>query len=213
MPHYPRGWAMASNTPFRLYKINTHAGGHTVPFIVSWPAACAGPAASRRQYAHVTDVLPTLLELIGVERPTERHGRRCSRWTDQLRWPRWPTPSTRRPRTEQYYEMVGHRGFYRDGWEVVTRHEPLTPFDDAEWELYDLGDRPDRAPRPRRRAPREGGRAGRGVGGGGLGQPGVSRSTRALPQVPPAPGADAGVQRAGDDLAGTPTLERWRSLS
>ena len=37
-PHYPRGWAMASGTPFRLYKINTHQGGHSVPFCLSWPA-------------------------------------------------------------------------------------------------------------------------------------------------------------------------------
>ena len=63
-PHYPRGWAMASNTPWRLYKINTHAGGHTVPFIVSWPervAAAGAGGGCRRQYAHVTDLLPTLL--------------------------------------------------------------------------------------------------------------------------------------------------------
>ncbi|CAN5206428.1 hypothetical protein BH20ACT3_BH20ACT3_08050 [soil metagenome] len=41
--HYPRGWAMASNTPFRLYKINTHAGGHSVPFIFHWPGAPSPP--------------------------------------------------------------------------------------------------------------------------------------------------------------------------
>ena len=44
--------------------------------------------------------------------------------------------------------MNGHRGYYRDGWEVVTLHQPLTPFDDDEWELYDLRHRPDRAARP-----------------------------------------------------------------
>ena len=78
-PHYPRGWAMASGTPFRLYKINTHQGGHSVPFIFSWPAgARAGKLGAdgeiRRQYLHVTDVLPTLLELVGVERPDARNG-------------------------------------------------------------------------------------------------------------------------------------------
>jgi hypothetical protein len=39
---------------------------------------------------------------------------------------------------EQYYELEGHRGLYRDGWEVVTRRQPRTPFTDADWELYDL---------------------------------------------------------------------------
>ena len=67
-PHYPRGWAMAGNTPFRLYKINTHAGGHTVPFIVSWPSHLTSTSGEsgeyRRQYGHLTDVLPTLCELL-----------------------------------------------------------------------------------------------------------------------------------------------------
>ena len=43
-PHYPRGWAMLGNTPFRLYKINTHAGGHSVPCILSWPERVDGEA-------------------------------------------------------------------------------------------------------------------------------------------------------------------------
>ena len=74
-PHYPRGWAMAGNTPFRLYKINTHQGGHSVPFIVSWPGGIADAAGEfRRQYQHVTDLLPTLLEIVGVERPATRDG-------------------------------------------------------------------------------------------------------------------------------------------
>src|SRR5207344_1308084 len=75
-PHYPRGWAMAGNTPFRLYKINTHAGGHRVPFILKVPDALAETTAGswRDQYAHVTDLLPTLLELTNVPPPTERNG-------------------------------------------------------------------------------------------------------------------------------------------
>ena len=98
----------------------------------------------RRQYLHVTDVLPTLLELLRHRAmPTERHGRALSRSAgSELRRDaarRRRSPSTHR---EQYYEMNGHRGFYRDGWEVVTLHQPLTPFDDDEWELYDLRDDP-----------------------------------------------------------------------
>ena len=138
MPHYPRGWAMASNTPFRLYKINTHAGGHSVPFVLSWPERLAARGELRRQYAHIVDLLPTLLDLTRVEAPTERHGRPLipmAGTTFAATLADAEHPSTR---TEQVYEMVGHRGFYRDGWEVVTRHVPMTPIDDAEWQLYDL---------------------------------------------------------------------------
>ena len=82
LPHYPMGWAMASNTPFRLYKINTHQGGHQVPFIVHWPAGLEGSSEAeqlvrgqgeiRTQYQHITDLLPTLAELTGLEIPTQQ---------------------------------------------------------------------------------------------------------------------------------------------
>jgi arylsulfatase len=137
-PHYPRGWAMASGTPFRLYKINTHQGGHSVPMLLAGPGIPAD--GFRRQFAHVTDVLPTLLEVLDVPAPTERHGK-----------PLKPVAGTSFAPTltggasahrEQHYEMVGHRGFYRDGWELVTLHYPFTAFSDAEWELYDLANDP-----------------------------------------------------------------------
>ena len=137
-PHYPRGWAMASGTPFRLYKINTHQGGHSVPMILRGPGVPQGEL--RRQFAHVTDVLPTLLDLLQIEAPTERNGQPLKPVAGTSFVPTFTDgPSEHR---EQHYEMVGHRGFYRDGWEVVTLHQPLTPITDAEWELYDLANDP-----------------------------------------------------------------------
>ncbi len=139
-PHYPRGWAMAGNTPFRLYKINTHAGGHTVPFIVSWPSRLAdpGPTPLRRQYAHISDLLPTVLDIAGIEAPTHRHGLALKPITGTSFAATLTDPVAPSDHVEQHYEMIGHRGFYRDGWEIVTLHHPLTPFGDGEWELYDL---------------------------------------------------------------------------
>jgi arylsulfatase len=141
-PHYPRGWAMSSGTPFRLYKINTHQGGHSVPFICSWPDGLADRGTRRRQYAHVTDLLPTLLELVGVERPATRNGVEQATldgvsYAAGLRDP--DAPSAHR---EMVSECWGHRGLYRDGWELVTLHQPLTPFADTEWELYHLDSDP-----------------------------------------------------------------------
>ena len=142
--HYPRGWAMASNTPWRLYKINTHAGGHSVPFLLSWPnRPDAIPWGERRgQWAFVTDVLPTLLELTGVALDDERGGRPLQPLAGTSFAAALRDPAARHGHTEQYFEMNGHRGFYRDGWEIVTRHTPLTEFGDHEWELYDLGGDP-----------------------------------------------------------------------
>ncbi len=139
--HYPRGWAMASNTPWRLYKINTHAGGHSVPLLVHSPRGEAVPGL-RDQWAHVTDLLPTLCELAGVAVPAERNGRVLQPPAGASLAPVLADPSAHHRHTEQYTEMSGHRGYYRDGWEVVTRHVPMTPFGAHEWELYDLaGDR------------------------------------------------------------------------
>jgi arylsulfatase len=137
-PHYPRGWAMASGTPFRLYKINTHQGGHSVPFCLSWPAGLAERGAIRRQYAHVTDLLPTLLELVGVERPATRQGVELAPLAGASLGPTLTDVDAPSAHPQQVFECNGHRGLYRDGWELVTLHQPLTPFDDAEWELYDL---------------------------------------------------------------------------
>lgn len=137
-PHYPRGWAMACNTPFRLYKINTHAGGHQVSTILSWPERISGGGALRDQYLHVTDVMPTLLDLCGLQQPTHRG-------QDELLPPAGTSfaatlsdadaPSEH---TEQYYEMLGHRGYYRDGMEIVSYHPSMTEFGDHEFELFDL---------------------------------------------------------------------------
>jgi arylsulfatase A-like enzyme len=135
-PHYPRGWAMASGTPYRLYKINTHAGGHSVPMVLAGPGVPTGEM--RRQFAHVTDVLPTLLDLLDLERPAERHGVPLQPVAGASFAPTIVNAEAGSTHPEQHYEMVGNRGFYRDGWEVVTDHRPLTPFSDAEWELYDL---------------------------------------------------------------------------
>ena len=143
-PHYPRGWAMAGCTPWRLYKINTHAGGHSVPCVLSWPAGLRARNVDlgtlRDQYTHVTDLLPTIADLLGIEVPTERHGHTLDPPAGSSFLPTLDDPAAPSRHTEQVYENNGHRGLYRDGWEIVTVHQPLTPFDDGEWELYHLAE-------------------------------------------------------------------------
>jgi arylsulfatase len=139
MSHYPRGWAMAGNTPFRLYKRHTHAGGIQVPCILSWPAGLGEHAGGiRTQYGHCIDLLPTVLQLAGLAAPTDRHGNRLLPMDGTSLVPVLHDAEHPQIRREQYYENEGHRGFYRDGWEVVSNRLPRTPFGDHEWELYDL---------------------------------------------------------------------------
>ncbi len=137
-PHYPRGWAMASGTPWRLYKINMHAGGHTSPLLVHWPAGELEGGGIRRQWTYVTDVVPTLCELLGVEHAQIRHGQDAPPLAGSSFVRTLHDAEASHDHTEQYAEMNGHRGYYRNGMEIVTNHRPLTPFGDHEWELYDL---------------------------------------------------------------------------
>lgn len=137
--HYPRGWAMASNTPFRLYKINTHMGGHSVPFVFHWPAGQPG-TGRRDQWAHVTDLVPTLCELAGVDRPALRNGVILQPLDGTSLGPVLADAGAAHERGPQHLEMVGHRGYYDGDWEVVTRHQPLTDFGDHEWELYNVAE-------------------------------------------------------------------------
>jgi arylsulfatase A-like enzyme len=139
MVHYPRGWGMASNTPFRFYKGQTFAGGVRVPFVISWPGGISpsGTNGVRHQYQYVTDVLPTLLDLAGLSHPGSRNGLPAKSIDGFSFASVLPDPDAPSTHHEQYAEFGGNRGFYRDGWKILTNHEPGTPFDEGEWELYD----------------------------------------------------------------------------
>lgn len=145
MIHYPRGWGMASNTPFRLYKGQTFAGGVRVPFVLSWPVGlkrAADDDGLRHQYQYVTDILPTLLDLAGVSHPGVRNGAPAKSVDGVTFRPVVDSADAESTHPEQYAEFGGSRGYYSRGWKIVTNHRPGTPFDDAEWELYDVAHDP-----------------------------------------------------------------------
>ncbi|MFZ9697705.1 MAG: arylsulfatase [Ilumatobacteraceae bacterium] len=145
-PHYPRGWAMACNTPFRLYKITTHRGGHQVPYVMSWPNRIAARGdVFRRQFTHITDMLPTLLELVGVEQLTSRNGLEADPIQGVSFVETLDSSDSESKHKEQYWECIGHRAYYRDGWEVVTFHLPRTSFATEKWQLFDTNADPTQA--------------------------------------------------------------------
>jgi arylsulfatase A-like enzyme len=137
--NYPWGWAQAGNSPLRWYKQNTYGGGVRDPLVVHWPARIKDRGALRPQFCHAVDIAPTILEAVGVTVPAEfngvqqipMHGASISATFDDASAPA--------PRSIQYFEQMGHRGLWSDGWKITTYHEAGHPFDDDEWGLYDLG--------------------------------------------------------------------------
>ena len=135
--HYPRGWGQVSNTPFRFYKGQTFAGGVRVPFVLSWPAGLPGARGVREQFSFVTDVAPTLLDLAGASTPALRYGVPAQERDGLSQRAAWSDAAAPSARTRQYSEFRGHRGYYRDGWKLLSLHgrgdDPLAP----RWQLFD----------------------------------------------------------------------------
>lgn len=136
-PHYPIGWAMAGNAPFRRCKRDTHRGGNTDPLVVHWPAGVTDPGSLRTQYHHIVDMYPTLLELAGLPVPSVVHGVEQMPLEGHSFAATFGDRSAPDVKTTQYYEMLGSRAIYHEGWMAVTWHKPGTDWNDDRWELYD----------------------------------------------------------------------------
>ncbi len=136
--NYPWGWAQAGNTPLKWYKQNTFGGGVRDPLIIHWRNRIKDRGGIRHQFHHVTDIVPTVLEELGIDPPTSVrgyrqmpiHGTSMSYALDDA-----DAPSRKQV---QYFEMFGHRGIWLDGWKAVSYHRRGAPYDDDEWELYHL---------------------------------------------------------------------------
>jgi len=132
--NFPWGWAMASNTPLKRYKQNTHGGGIRDPLVMSWPAKIPTDGSIRHQFCHVSDLNPTILELIKVKAPnTEGDGTHGTSFASSL-----TDANANTGKTTQYFEMFGHRGIVHNGWKAVAYHPPGSAFEDDVWELYNL---------------------------------------------------------------------------
>jgi arylsulfatase A-like enzyme len=130
--NFPHGFAMAANTPLRMYKQNTHSGGIRDPLIVRTPEGrIAGDDGLRHQFCHVSDLAPTVLEILDLDTlDSDMTGVSFAATLDE--------PLADSGKSIQYFEMFGHRGLWLDGWKAVAWHPPGHPFDDDRWELFDL---------------------------------------------------------------------------
>ncbi len=136
--HYPTGWAMAFNTPFKMWKRYEFNGGTSDPCIISWPAGDVG-GELREQYCHAIDLVPTILDVIGVEAPATIKGHVQTPFDGHSLRSTIDNQNAPSPRKTQFYAMLGSRSIWHEGWKAVTTHPALAGwghFNDDEWELY-----------------------------------------------------------------------------
>jgi arylsulfatase len=156
--HYPWGWTWAGNTPFRRWKRETYRGGSTDPLIVSWPKGIRAKGEVRTHYAHLIDMVPTVLDLLGVEPPAQIRGVRQSPLHGVSFAHTLEDPDAATNHHTQYFEMLGHRAIYHDGWRAVCpwpgpsfaeagmpfgqpiTSETLSKLDATGWELYHVAE-------------------------------------------------------------------------
>jgi arylsulfatase len=138
--HYPTGWAAAFSTPYRMFKRYVYQGGVCDPLVIHWPAGIAARGEVRHQYHHSTDIVPTILDVCGVTMPDVYAGvpqNPLSGVSMRSSFDAPPDgPTTKRT---QYFEMLGNRGIWHDGWKAVTEHGPISGmsnFEDDRWQLF-----------------------------------------------------------------------------
>ncbi|WP_353643117.1 arylsulfatase [Mesorhizobium sp. WSM2239] len=139
--HYPTGWAVAFSTPYQMFKrYSEYAGGTCCPLVISWPKGIKAKGEVRNQYHHCTDIVPTILDVCGVEMPkTYRGVEQYPLSGVSMRYTFDATPDAKTKKKRQYYAMLGTRGMWENGWKAAALHAPLTSkgnFDKDKWELY-----------------------------------------------------------------------------
>lgn len=154
--HFPWGWTYAGNTPFRRWKRETYRGGTSDPFIVCWPKGIKARGEIRTQYAHLIDMVPTILDAIALEPPATIRGVTQSQIEGVSLAHTFDDAKEPSGHLTQYFEMMGHRSLYHDGWRAVCpwpgasfsesgrtfgtpiTYDMLTQLDAKGWELYNL---------------------------------------------------------------------------
>src|SRR6516162_3141494 len=139
--HYPTGWAMAFNTPFKMWKRYELNGGTSDPCIIAWPSVLGHGGEIRHQYHHAVDLVPTILDCLGVAAPGQIKGYTQSRFDGVSMRYSFEDPSAPSARPTQFYSMLGSRAIWHDGWKAVTTHPTISGwshFNEDTWELYHI---------------------------------------------------------------------------
>ena len=141
---YPVPWAWAMNAPFQWTKqVASHLGGMRNGMVISWPSHIKPDGRTRNQFASVIDIAPTLYEVIGITPPSEVNGVRQMPIDGHSLASSFAKADAPSPHTTQYFEIMGNRAIYKDGW-MASTHPLRLPWtrsatpkpDDYKWELY-----------------------------------------------------------------------------
>ena len=143
---YPVGFAWAMDTPFQFTKqFASHFGGTRNPMIITWPERIKDKGGLRTQFHHVIDIVPTIYEAAGIEPPRQVSGVAQIPLDGSSLVYSFDQKDAPSPRKTQYFEIMGTRGLYHNGWLACTYHNkiqwkpgPLPAFEDDRWELYNI---------------------------------------------------------------------------
>jgi arylsulfatase len=154
-PHFSAGWAWAMSTPFKWVKqVASHFGGTAQGMAISWPGHINDVGNIRSQFHHIIDIVPTILEATGVIAPDMIDGIKQRPIEGVSMAYTWDKANANAPtrHTTQYFEMLGNRAIYHEGWVAATTPANLpwapstaTPPDvitGYKWELYNVQDDP-----------------------------------------------------------------------
>jgi arylsulfatase A-like enzyme len=145
-PHYPLGWAWAGNAPFQWVKqVASHFGGSRNPMVVSWPAKIKDKGGIRSQFAHLIDVMPTILDVAGIPAPKSVDGVAQKPLDGVSIAPTFASAKARPVRERQYFEIFTNRAIYDKGWIACAQHtlpwrQDVAPghWEKDRWELYNI---------------------------------------------------------------------------
>ncbi|MCI0387638.1 MAG: arylsulfatase [Acidobacteria bacterium] len=161
--HYPWGWSWSGNTPFKRWKKEVYRGGCTDNLIVCWRKGIKARGELRTQYAHAIDMVPTVLDALGIEPPKTIRGVTQSPIEGVSFAHTFGDAKSPTNHHTQYFEMFGTRAIDHDGWRAVCGWpgpsyaegakkgrklgDPITPeilneLDASAWELYHIAEDP-----------------------------------------------------------------------
>jgi arylsulfatase A-like enzyme len=148
---YHAGWAWAGSSPYKGTKLlASHFGGTRNPMAVSWPAKIKHDSTPRTQFSHVNDIVPTIYDVVGITPPRVVNGIEQDSFDGASFRSTFADVKAPEHKRTQYFEVMGSRAIYRDGWmaSVIGPRLPWIPGlpagiekwnpENEQWELYNL---------------------------------------------------------------------------